>query len=208
MINEEEFNKMKTEYIGKNITNIEIISKESPQIGNSYDNGIFCVLTFNDDNGNIKRLSFGGSDIGSESLFQFAIYDNEETSKMIVNDKISEELRYLYEDLVFSFNKSKQIDLHGRIRHMIPNDIPKTKDILNKLDKIIKNNFTQKNYIINDLLKMAKEEFEETNAEYINLKINNIFDDIHILKAKKLSNKLHIKYLDIYEEYIKKNLFE
>lgn len=118
-------------------------------------------MTFNDNNRNIKRLSFGGYDIESESLFQFSIYDNEETSKIIVNDKILEELRYLYEDLVFSFNKSEKIDLHGRIRHMIPNDIPKTKDVLNKLNKIIKNNFTEKNYIINDLLKIAKEEFEK-----------------------------------------------
>ena len=209
MINEQEFNKIRSQYIGMRIVDMEIINKDFPQVVDqattSYDNTTFCVLSFENAKGDIKKLSFGGPDVSVDSLFQFAIYDDKGTKKIILDDELRSELRDLYDSLIWSFNKPKIVDLQGRTKNI--RDIPKKEDIINELDNFIKNNFSDKDYVVEDLLEMARDEFEETNSESINLKTKNNFDKNYISKAIDLSDELAKEYCERYEEYITNNLY-
>ena len=54
-------------HIGMRMINMEIVSKEFPQVGKNYDNGTFCILLFK--NKNLLILSFGVPDVSVNSLF-------------------------------------------------------------------------------------------------------------------------------------------
>jgi len=116
---------------------------------------------------------------------------------------MKEDLFELYENIQWSFNRSKKRTIQGRIVNM--RDIPKLSDSIGDLIDFIKENYPDKMYTIDDIVNLAKDDFDNTSDEAINALIDNDFTPEKISMAFELSDEMAEKYLKIRNEYLDTN---